>query len=416
MAEIPRDDAVDSSLAFKSEGYRFIDNRCRRFDSDVFAARLLGRRMYFTQGRDAARMFYEPGRFTRRGALPKSALHLLQDEDSVATLDGPAHRRRKEMFLTILAPERLDGFCRLASDILLSEARLWANRNEVRLHAAFRGILCRAVCRWAGLDFDERQLEGLTREFGEMIDNAGSVGPSNWRARGRRRKVERHMARIIEDVRAARLAPLTESPLHAIAFAEDAGGVQMRPEIAAVELINILRPTVAVARFMTFAVLALHEHPDTAERVAADEAYREAFVQEVRRFYPFFPAVTGIAEKAFFWQGHRFERGDQFVLDLYGTDHDANRWEDARDFRPERFLGWTDNAFDFIPQGGGSHASGHRCPGEWLTIAVMKALLETLMRNIRYDVPPQDLSIDLGKMPALPASGFIVSNVRIEPH
>jgi fatty-acid peroxygenase len=34
------------------------------------------------------------------------------------------------------------------------------------------------------------------------------------------------------------------------------------------------------------------------------------------------------------------------------------------------------------------------------------------LRRIRYDVPPQDLRVDLTRIPALPASGFILSNVR----
>ena len=43
------------------------------------------------QGEDAARMFYQPSRFTRRNALPSSALRLVQDRGSVMTLDGRAH-------------------------------------------------------------------------------------------------------------------------------------------------------------------------------------------------------------------------------------------------------------------------------------------------------------------------------------
>jgi fatty-acid peroxygenase len=41
MAEIPRDRAVDSTLAFRREGYAFISNRCNSMDTDLFEARLL---------------------------------------------------------------------------------------------------------------------------------------------------------------------------------------------------------------------------------------------------------------------------------------------------------------------------------------------------------------------------------------
>jgi cytochrome P450 len=87
-------------------------------------------------------------------------------------------------------------------------------------------------------------------------------------------------------------------------------------EDAAVELINVLRPTVAVARFITFAALALHEHPGARQKLQeGDEEYLERFVQEVRRFYPFFPLVGGRARKDFEWRGHRFEEGTWVLLD-----------------------------------------------------------------------------------------------------
>ena len=48
---------------------------------------------------------------------------------------------------------------------------------------------------------------------------------------------------------------------------------------------------------MTFAALALHEHPECRERLRADADGEDLgwFVQEVRRFYPFFPLVGGRA-------------------------------------------------------------------------------------------------------------------------
>lgn len=56
------------------------------------------------------------------------------------------------------------------------------------------------------------------------------------------------------------------------------------------ELINLLRPTVEVAWFVMFAALALHQYPECRDKLdAGQDDYLERFVQEVRRFYPFFP-------------------------------------------------------------------------------------------------------------------------------
>jgi len=61
-------------------------------------------------------------------------------------------------------------------------------------------------------------------------------------------------------------------------------------KIVAVELINIIRPTVAIARYVIFAVLALHSYPDNRQNIIdGDEKYLTKFENEVRRFFPFFP-------------------------------------------------------------------------------------------------------------------------------
>ena len=76
-----------------------------------------------------------------------------------------------------------------------------------------------------------------------------------------------------------------------IAWRREPDGKPLSSGTAAVELINILRPTVAVTRFVAFAGLALHDHPKWRRRFeTGTEADLEPFVQEVRRFYPFFPS------------------------------------------------------------------------------------------------------------------------------
>jgi hypothetical protein len=51
------------------------------------------------------------------------------------------------------------------------------------------------------------------------------------------------------------------------------------------------------------------------------------FVQEVRRFYPFFPFVAAVVKKDFTWKGFEFKEGTLTFLDLYGTNHDPEVWE-----------------------------------------------------------------------------------------
>src|SRR3546814_2493930 len=125
MAQMPRDDAFDSTSALLSEGYRFIPERCRRLRSDVFEARLMLRRVVCMSGEEAAVQFYEPGRFTRRGAMPRSTLKLLQDEGSVAVLDGEAHRWRKRMFMSLMTQEAIRRLGEIFEDRWRSRMAAW---------------------------------------------------------------------------------------------------------------------------------------------------------------------------------------------------------------------------------------------------------------------------------------------------
>jgi fatty-acid peroxygenase len=114
----------------------------------------------------------------------------------------------------------------------------------------------------------------------------------------------------------------------------------------------------------------------------------------------------------------RFASADTIVpnpvvlLDVYGTNHDIYRWVKPNRFWPENFAQSNGSLFDFIPQGGGDPATGHRCPGEGVTMGLMKASLDFLLNKLEYEVPKQDLRISLVRMPTFPKSGFRMSKIR----
>jgi len=95
-------------------------------------------------------------------------------------------------------------------------------------------------------------------------------------------------------------------------------------------------------------------------------------------------------------------------LDLYGTNHDPRSWTNPESFSPERFRGWAGDPRTLVPQGGGDMATTHRCPGEKITIELMKKSVRILASG-DYAAPSQDLSISLSTVPTLPASGLILT-------
>jgi len=317
------------------------------------------------------------------------------------------------MFMSLMSSAGVDQLVEQTVHQWQAQLAQWQDQDQIVLHDAVQEILCCAVCRWAGIPLTESEAQQRTREFAAMIDGAGAVGPRNWKGMLLRARTEQWGRSIIAGVRDHTLEVPAGSATHVIAWHRDPDGELLDPKVAAVELINVLRATVAVARFVTFAALALHEHPDCRQRLqAGDDHDLELFVQEVRRFYPFFPLVAGHVRNEFDWRGHHFTEGTWVILDMYGTNHDPRIWEEPQTFQPERFRHWDGSAFNFIPQGGGDYHHGHRCPGERSTIELMKATVNLLASAMEYDVPEQDLRIDLSRMPAIPASRFVINNVR----
>lgn len=104
------------------------------------------------------------------------------------------------------------------------------------------------------------------------------------------RRLEAWAGRVIADVRAAP-PPAAPAPAAAVAHHRDHRGPPLPLRVAAVELLNLVRPVVAIANYVAFAALALERRPDWRPRLAAgDVGDREAFAHEVRLF-PFAPFV-----------------------------------------------------------------------------------------------------------------------------
>jgi hypothetical protein len=55
----------------------------------------------------------------------------------------------------------------------------------------------------------------------------------------------------------------------------------------------------------------------------------------------------------------------------------------------------------------------HRCPVKWISVRLIVTAVGLLTREMRYDVPSQDLAVDLPRIPAIPTSGFVISNVSL---
>jgi fatty-acid peroxygenase len=416
MAPIPRDGVPDSTLAFITNPYHFVLKRSQHLQTNIFQTRLALRNTICLIGREAAELFYDSERFMRNGAMPGAIQKTLTGQRGVQSLDDAAHRHRKQMFMSFVEADQIANLTAITEELWMQYARKWTSSASVVLYDDMRELLCQAVCIWTGIRLPDDEVKLRTQQLTALFQDAGSVSLKHFGSRLARRQAEQWIMRVVERIRSETDSTTSQSIVDTIARFQDVNGALLPPQVAAVEIINILRPTVAIAIFNVFVAHALAAHPNVRQKLTTgDEAYTQAFVQEVRRFYPLFPIAAAQARRDFEWNGYSVHKGTRVLLDLYGTNHDANTWDTPEQFLPERFLHWDGNLFKFIPQGGGNPFLTHRCPGEAPTIALMVQAAGFLVDRVIYDVPAQNLKIDYFRLPALPISRFVISNVRISP-
>ena len=410
---IPRDPALDSTFAFLRDPYRFISQRSSALGSDLFETRIFLRRTLCMTGHDAAQLFYDPRCFERRDATPRHVQQTLFGCGGVQGLDAIRHARRKQLFIAVLSPERVEELARTVTQRLHVQARRWTGERSIVLYDELKQILTRSVCEWAGVPLEEHDVAARTRALSALFEGTSAIGPKHWQARRRRRNEEHRYALLIDEIRRGVVEVPGHSAIACISRHRDERGWVLEHHTAAVELLNVLRPTVAVAVYMVLVALALEQYGGRKAREPMSEVEGDWFVQEVRRYYPFFPAVAARVRRSFTWRGFRFEQGQRVLLDLHGINHDPRQWKHPQAFRPERFRSRREDPFDLVPQGGGSVAAGHRCPGESMTLALMKVMLRFLTVSIDYDTHPQDLTLDMRHLPAQPRNGLVLSNMRL---
>lgn len=379
-----------------------------RGGASVVRTRLLGRRAVVVAGPEGVRRFYDP-RLRRRGAFPLPIKLVLFGPGTVHGLDDAEHHLRKSLFLGVITPEAVDRLGERAEQVWESTVREWAGRDRVVLFDEAVQVLARSVLPWAGVPVEPDELPRRARQLATVLHGFAAPGPDYVRAVAARLQVGRWAKRLVRRTRAGEIDPPAGTALRAAAEARDTRGRLLPVRVAATSLLNVVRPTVAVAWFVAFAGAALHEHPQWRERIAGgDEAAVEAFAHEVRRFYPFVPVLAARARRTQDVLGQRVRRGGLVVLDVHGTDHDPAHWTDPATFDPGRFLQGPVDPDTLVPQGGGDVRTGHRCPGEGVTLTVIAVAVRALAHHAGA-LPPQDLGYDVSRIPTHPRSGVVLA-------
>ncbi len=414
IKEVPKDMPFDSTVGFIKDGYLFISNRMRQYNTDIFTARFVGKKVTFLMGKEAAEVFYKEEYFKRKNVAPMRVQKTLFGKKGIQGMDGSLHKKRKSLFMSLLTPDYENELISILRLNLDRYSNRWEQNSSITLYKESQKVLFESVCQWVGIFYDNEEVDSYAESMGLMIYGFGRVGKLYRKGKAARNRMESWVRKNVIAVREGTLTVDKRSALYQMSMYVEENGKKLPPQIAAVELINIIRPIIAIATFITFEALAIINYPEVKEEIRKrDPLYREMFCQEVRRYYPFAPFVGAKVKRDFMWGNYIFKKNSLVILDLYGTNHDPKIWDKPEQFNPKRFSERESNLYDFIPQGGGKIQSGHRCAGDIITVKVMEVFADYLVNHLEYEVPQQNLSYSLKKIPTLPESGFVMNNIKI---
>jgi fatty-acid peroxygenase len=390
---------LDRSLALLRNGYPYLAHVRSRAGAAAPDVRLFGRRTTVVSGPAGVRLFYNEAVMRRRRAIPRPLLHTLFGRGAVHGLDDVEHRHRKGLFLELLTPDAATEIAKIADE-------LWRARpgnaplDPVTAFPAAVDVHCAAACRWAGVPPAATDRK-LAADLAAIVDGFGSAGRRQlgaWRAR---RRVDKWARRFVARVRGRHLDVPEGSALARVARYRGPDGKPLPVRVAAVELINLLRPTVAVAYFVAFAAHALTADAALRARLAGgDEQDLAAFADEVRRYYPFVPMLAARVRHATRFQRRVLPRGRRVLLDVYGTLHDPAHWPDPDAFDIDRFRSGPVDPDAFVAQGGGNPATGHRCPGEGVATELIEIATRWLLDSGQLEAASTRIPLD--RMPTRP--------------
>lgn len=393
------------------EGYLLLTELRKEADAPVVKARLLKKEVIAIYGKEAAKKFYDPRNFKREGAMPKLVLKTLFGEDGVQTLDGNAHEHRKTIFMNLMTPERMEAYHRILDKNLTQ--KMDQQQGEFELFDVAKDVLFRSICEWSGIDLskiNKKEVEQLAEYQISMISSAVTNPTTHIKGIENRKKSEKWAQSLIEKARTSPVAGKEDVALYAFANATDDQGELLPIEVAAVELLNVIRPTVALTVWIALMGHALFSRPDIYQRLHAEfDQLQDSFIQEMRRYYPFFPMLPAFAKQDVEVDGYLIPKDSWVVLDLYGTNHDERMIETPEVFRISRYLGKEkhisyDEEYEMIAQGGGKFEAMHRCAGEWITLHTLRVFSDQLVNKYQFSVPEQDWTIPMNQFPTYPKS------------
>ncbi|XP_078442207.1 flavonoid 3'-monooxygenase CYP75B137-like isoform X2 [Wolffia australiana] len=243
---------------------------------------------------------------------------------------------------------------------------------------------------WLDLQGRVKRMRKLSSWLGRILDSiTGERLNSVKRGEEKKQEKKRDFLQVLLDI--------VENPTAQVAL--DMDGMK------ALLLDMISGGTDTTSTTMEWAMAELLHHPEKMKRVKEEIAavvgedvgieeahlhrltYLDAVVKEVLRLHPVLPLMMPHSPSSTCTiAGYRIPKGTKVLINVWAIQRDPSLWEDALEFRPERFLceegrmDYSGSTFRYLPFGAGRR----RCAGTLLGERMVMFTLATLLHAVNW--------------------------------
>ena len=324
-------------------------------------------------------------------------------ERSVLLLDGAEHMRQRKLLLPPFHGERMRAYesvMRQAADRAIDA---WPVGTEFALLPSMQALTLEVIARAVFGVAEGRRQDELTRRVRAMIDPVGNrarilLAALTGGRRGivdendfmeRRRRVDELIYEEIADRRDQPDLGEREDVLSMLLLARDEEGRPMTDLELRDELVTLLvagHETTATGLAWTFELLMRNPRALARARAAVadgDDGYLDAVVKEALRIRPVIFGVGRVVRgEPFELGGHLIPPGTEINPSIAAIHRRADRYPDAREFRPERFLEeGAPDTYSWLPFGGGTR----RCLGASFATFEMRTVVKRVLERARLE-------------------------------
>jgi cytochrome P450 len=363
--------------------------RSRTGYGDVFTVRLggVGNYVFVSDPQLVKQIFTADPDHLRAGESNWPLLPVLGDR-SVLLLDGKEHLSQRRLLLPPFHGERLERYRELFAEIAQRHLETWPRGRPFPILPELQLLTLEAIMR---VVFGEDEPEERLKRLADAMTSLATAGQSRlaqipWMRHdfGRFSPMRQFM-----NVRYAVDRVLYDE----IARRRREGGAEDRPDVLSMMLVTGMSDQELRDELMTL-LIAGHEtttvslawaferllrHPGMYDRLAAEDGFAEAVLNEALRLRPPVPVVTRrVKNEPYQLNGHTIPVDEHVAPCIWLAHRRPDVYPDPEAFRPERFMDKAPETYAWLPFGGGTR----RCIGASFAQLEMSVVLKTIAQSV----------------------------------